>query len=89
MGGTLTFIQKDAERIAGTDDDRDREEAILDYRRYANRSGVTNVTLLASIRLLAILDEFDTVDGALCVANGWLDLKGNQLRGPPGCPVNV
>ena len=82
LDGALTFIQKDAERIASIDDDRDREEAILDYRRYANRSGVTNVTLLASIRLLATLDEFDTDDDALCVANGWLDLKGNQLHGP-------
>ena len=86
MGGTLTFIQQDDERIAGTDDDRDRGEAILDYRRYANRS---NVTLFASIRLLATLDEFDTGDGALCVANGWLDLKGNQLHGPLECPVHV
>ena len=59
------FIKKDAQRIAGMEDDRDREEAIVDYRRYANRSGFTNVTALASVRLLAQLDEFDTDDDAL------------------------
>ena len=35
------FIKQDAQRIAGMEDDRDREEAIVDYRRYANRSGVS------------------------------------------------
>ena len=52
------------------EDDRDREEAIVDYRRYANRSGVTNVTALASVRLLAQLDDFDTDDDALSFEGG-------------------
>ena len=72
------FIKKDAQRIAGMEDDRDREEAIVDYRRYANRSGVTNVTALASVRLLAQLDDFDTDDDALSFEGGWVDLRTNK-----------
>ena len=72
------FIKKDAQRIAGMENDRDREEAILDYRRYANRSGVTNVTALASVRLLAQLDDFDTYDDALSFEGGWVDLRTNK-----------
>ena len=72
------FIKKDAQRIAGMEDDRDREEAIDDYRRYANRSGVTNVTALASVRLLAQLDDFDTDDDALSFEGGWVDLRTNK-----------
>ena len=77
-----TFIKEDATRIAVIDDDRNREEAILDYRRYANRSGVSNVTALAALRLLAQLAEFDTDDAALCVANGWVDLNTTQQHAP-------
>ena len=73
-----TFIKKDALRIAGIDDDRDREEAIVEYRRYANRSGVSNVAALASFRLRASLDDFDVDDTALCVGNGWIDLKTGE-----------
>ena len=75
------FIKQDAQRIAGMDDDRDREEAIVDYRRYANRSGVSNFTALASVRLLAQLDEFDTDDNALSVNEGWVDLRTNKRHG--------
>ena len=78
LDAALTFIKEDAQRIAVIDDDRDREEAMLDYRRYANRSGVNNVTALAALRLLAMLEDFDTDDDALCVANGWVDLRTNQ-----------
>ena len=63
------FIKEDAQRIAGMEDDRDRKEAIVDYKRYANRSGVSNVTALASVSLLAQLDEFDTDDDALSVTD--------------------
>ena len=75
------FIKKDAERIARMEDDRDREEAIVDYKRYANRSGVSNVTALASVRLLAQLDDFDTDDDALSVIDGWVDLRTNRRHG--------
>ena len=75
------FIKQEAQRIAGMEDDRDREEAIVDYRRYANRSGVSNVTVLASVRLLAQLDELDTDDDALSVKEGWVDLRTNKRHG--------
>ncbi len=82
LDAAFTFIKEDAQRIAGIADLRDREEAILDYRRYANRSGVNNVTALAAVRLLIKLDDFDTDDAALCVANGWVDLDTKQQHGP-------
>ena len=72
------FIKKDAQRIAGMENDRDREEAMVDYKRYANRSGVNNVTALAAVRLLAQLDEFDTDDNALSFDGGWVDLRTNK-----------
>ena len=75
------FIKQNAQRIAGMEDDREREEAIVDYRRYANRSGVSNVTVLASVRLLAQLVEFDTDDDALRVKDGWVDLRTNKQYG--------
>ena len=81
------------------EDDRDREEAIVDYKRYVNRSGVSNVTAFASVRLLSHLDEFDTDNDALSVIRVRPDLGRKGRRKTPffagvrmghwGCPVHV
>ena len=78
----VNFISNDAERISRIDDDRDREEAIIEYRRYANRSGVSNVTALAAVKLLSGIDEFDADDLALCALNGWVNLETNKIYEP-------
>ena len=44
LDAAFTFIKEDAQRIAGIADLRDREEAILDYRRYANQSEIHDYT---------------------------------------------
>ena len=80
----MDFIKDEATRIARMVDDRDREETTAEYRRYANKAGVNNLTQLASVELLAKAEDFDPDDYALCASNGWINLKtGNLQRHDP------
>lgn len=78
----IDFIKNEAYRISDINDDATRTEASQDYRRYANCAGITNITRLAAVRLLADVDDFDADDNALCVKNGWIDLTTNAIRQP-------
>ena len=65
QGRAMDFIKGEAPRIARMVDDRDREETTAEYRRYANKAGVNNLTHLASVELLAKAEDFDTDDYAM------------------------
>ena len=80
QGRAMDFIKDEAPRIAQMIDDRDREETTAEYRRYANKAGVNNLTQLASVELRAKVEDFDTDDHAICADNGWINLKDGRLR---------
>lgn len=80
QGRAMDFIKDEATRIARMADDRDREETTAEYRRYANKAGVNNLTHLASVELLAKAEDFDPDDYAMCASNGWVNLRDGNLQ---------
>ena len=77
----LDFIRSEGAKIASIDDDETREERRLDFKRYANKAAVMNLTELASIQLHRDVTDFDKDKMALSTPNGWLDLRTGRLNG--------
>ena len=67
QGEALEFIKSQAELIAKIPDERDRADATNEYRAYAKKAGISNLTDLASIKLIENIDKFDSDDLAMCM----------------------
>jgi len=87
LGQAVEYTMLHADRIIVMDDDEAREEAIANLRKYANRSGVSNIVEMAAWRLMRSSSEFDTDPDALAVSNGWIDLKTGRLM--PSAPEKM
>ena len=82
QGEALEFIKSQAELIAKIPDERDRADATNEYRAYAKKAGISNLTDLASIKLIENIDKFDSDDLAMCMNNCWVNLFNGRSNPP-------